>query len=444
MVQVNPSSSVFSVAVNSTNAANQVGVGRSQSYYDGLAREWAISPNIVQNEDYSSKYYAGKSKEYADSILQDAGFIAVSQDLTNIDTVANSIANVNTVAMDISNVNAVYTDLSNIDSVAGDLTNIDSVASDLTNINAVNSNKTNIDTVAGSISNVNAVATSISNVNAVYADLTNVDTVAGSITNVNNVGGSITNVNTVATNVSDINTCSTNISDINTCAANISTIETKVNKTGDIMTGNLQIWNTSHSSSNYPTFSGLNFLYDISATTSSDTTRALNLSALDKYSELAGEFYTLHDSTNYMKSGFAVYRKVNGSTKSAKFELELDTNGNKSVYATPEIKQIMTNWGSPSNTYETIVIQASGSSYIAPYDGWFCANLCFYTGGAMGACSFGNSTRGNMTVTISGGDGEWFADILPVNKGDYVMFNYYNCSFSSGTISWQKKNGGIS
>lgn len=38
----------------------------NETFYNGLAKEWAISPDLVQGIDYSSKYYASKAKESAD------------------------------------------------------------------------------------------------------------------------------------------------------------------------------------------------------------------------------------------------------------------------------------------------------------------------------------------------------------------------------------------
>ena len=62
MVQVNPNTSSVSVVVNPVNNTNTVISGQQPSYYTLLARDWAISPDIVQNTDYSAKYYAELTK----------------------------------------------------------------------------------------------------------------------------------------------------------------------------------------------------------------------------------------------------------------------------------------------------------------------------------------------------------------------------------------------
>lgn len=58
---------IITVSSKGVRANINVGVDSSQ-YYSGLARQWAISDNIVNSEDYSSKYYAKYSKKYAEEI----------------------------------------------------------------------------------------------------------------------------------------------------------------------------------------------------------------------------------------------------------------------------------------------------------------------------------------------------------------------------------------
>lgn len=48
-----------------SGSSNRLDVDTSQNYYDGMARQWAISENLVNGEDYSSKHYAQKSKDQA-------------------------------------------------------------------------------------------------------------------------------------------------------------------------------------------------------------------------------------------------------------------------------------------------------------------------------------------------------------------------------------------
>lgn len=42
----------------------------NETFYNGLAKEWAISDKLVQGIDYSSKYYANQTKEYYDDISE--------------------------------------------------------------------------------------------------------------------------------------------------------------------------------------------------------------------------------------------------------------------------------------------------------------------------------------------------------------------------------------
>ncbi len=51
------------IKVSSAGTKTVINASTPQNYYDGLAKQWAISNSMVQGQDYSSKYYAGKSKE---------------------------------------------------------------------------------------------------------------------------------------------------------------------------------------------------------------------------------------------------------------------------------------------------------------------------------------------------------------------------------------------
>lgn len=65
MVDVNPINKNTVVNVNSSGSVSEIKTTTPQHYYDGLAKQWAISADKVQGLDYSSKYYAEKSRESA-------------------------------------------------------------------------------------------------------------------------------------------------------------------------------------------------------------------------------------------------------------------------------------------------------------------------------------------------------------------------------------------
>lgn len=238
--------------------------------------------------------YATTAANAKDGILNDAGFIAVSADLTGsnnigtvatdlsgsdtIGTVAANIADVNAVGSNIAkvtavadnetNINAVNSNKTNIDTVAGsiadvnavgaDIANVSAVAADLTNIDAVNANKTNInivaafdptklDAVADDIASINAVAGDLTNIDAVNANKTNIDSVAGNETNINAVAGNATNINTVAGDTSNIDAVAGNATNINAVNANKTNI--------DIVANNIATINEK-APINSPTFTG--------------------------------------------------------------------------------------------------------------------------------------------------------------------------------------------
>lgn len=78
-------------------------------YYSNRSREWAISDKIVDNEDYSSKYYANESKKQAQISTEKTEEVVNSSNIaiSNISTVENSaITNIlNQEVLSIENVN---------------------------------------------------------------------------------------------------------------------------------------------------------------------------------------------------------------------------------------------------------------------------------------------------------------------------------------------------
>lgn len=62
MVEINSTNKQIKVNVSSAGSGTSIGLSTPQNYYDNLAKQWAISKNIVNNEDFSSKHYAEESK----------------------------------------------------------------------------------------------------------------------------------------------------------------------------------------------------------------------------------------------------------------------------------------------------------------------------------------------------------------------------------------------
>lgn len=71
MVDVNTQNKTISVNVSSSGVSSNVNAsGDTTMYYSNKAKEWAISNKIIDGVDYSSKYYAEKSKEYSEEATQ--------------------------------------------------------------------------------------------------------------------------------------------------------------------------------------------------------------------------------------------------------------------------------------------------------------------------------------------------------------------------------------
>ena len=72
MVSVNSKNDKIKVNVSSANNKSNANAQYPQTYFDSMSKQWAISDELVNGEDYSSKHYAQeakKNKESADNIL---------------------------------------------------------------------------------------------------------------------------------------------------------------------------------------------------------------------------------------------------------------------------------------------------------------------------------------------------------------------------------------
>lgn len=72
MVDINSKTEQVRVNVSSVGNKGNVSFIPTQNYYDGLAKQWAVSDKLVNGEDYSSKHYAGESKKQADLATEKA------------------------------------------------------------------------------------------------------------------------------------------------------------------------------------------------------------------------------------------------------------------------------------------------------------------------------------------------------------------------------------
>ena len=72
MIKINSENDNIKVNVASAGSKSNVNLSYPQSYYDGLSKQWAISENIVNSEDYSSKHYAQESKKQANLATEQA------------------------------------------------------------------------------------------------------------------------------------------------------------------------------------------------------------------------------------------------------------------------------------------------------------------------------------------------------------------------------------
>ena len=87
----------INVSTNSTNNVEANNNGNSQR-----ARSWAVGQGLIDGEDYSSKTYAQQSKDAKDSLLNNQDFQNVTEHLTDIVAVSNDLENIDTLADNIN------------------------------------------------------------------------------------------------------------------------------------------------------------------------------------------------------------------------------------------------------------------------------------------------------------------------------------------------------
>lgn len=100
MVDISSGDKKINITVSTSgNKASVNATPDTAMYYSNKSREWAISDKIVDNEDYSSKYYANVSKQNAETVKNKITEVnnAVEKGITNIINQENiSVDNVNT------------------------------------------------------------------------------------------------------------------------------------------------------------------------------------------------------------------------------------------------------------------------------------------------------------------------------------------------------------
>lgn len=127
---------------------------------------------------------------------------------------------------------------------------------------------------------------------------------------------------------------------------------------------------------------------------------------------VVGNQSTWSGMTDVVNQGMTILSQVNAGL-ATKLDLDLTniTNSTKSTIA---------GYAMPSDTYEDLVLGASGSTYTAPANGWF----CLYRIPAVGYSNIENLTTGFMTETrntVNGaGNGVWAS----VRKNDIIKLTY--------------------
>lgn len=144
----------------------------------------------------------------------------------------------------------------------------------------------------------------------------------------------------------------------------VTDLASKVDRTGDTMTGNLMI------NAAIPLCILKNTALDKTSTTAPSSDIVSGFQVQDKNGNYISNLLTMHDAVNNFYQGLDITRTVNGSTNNATFGIYLNAQNQDFAYASAGVKQNITNWSFPSNRYDDLALGASGSQYTAPADGY--------------------------------------------------------------------------
>ena len=111
MVDINPiNPQSVTITTPSTNTVNlstiSNGTQNANTNADAqLAYAWACGNGLIQGIDYSSKHYAQEARNTSDSLLANEDFINVTNHLENITAVSNDLTNIDILAENITTYN---------------------------------------------------------------------------------------------------------------------------------------------------------------------------------------------------------------------------------------------------------------------------------------------------------------------------------------------------
>ena len=239
------------ISVSSDTTYNSISLGGSVSFVYNQAKDWAVKMDgLVMNEDYSSKYYAGKSKENYENVLAaskdaiaklgevvSAGEIAVSNisqeknnsisDIRN--SLAESVASIgdslsdSLSSIDLTKENAI----SDIHSTKDDMLSVIGSTKDSAILGILESKDNATEEIgielSKGISQITSVGNSVVNDANLLLVSANMEAIKSNVNNIDNI-----NIN--ARNINSINTTAVNIDALKNTAGLIDELATKADK----------------------------------------------------------------------------------------------------------------------------------------------------------------------------------------------------------------------
>ena len=206
---------------------------------------------------------------------------------------------------------------------------------------------------------------------------------------------------------------------------------TKVSKSGDTMTGQLEIDTANAFIAKSDAAADKIIIKDTGHTTTSapNEERTRSFRVLNSDGTVRGDVSIGQNDSGTVYNYLTAKTYMTGSEVNYNLGLNIANDGTASFEAPSSVKSQITNWGFPSTKYTNITLNASGSTYTAPADGYYVLSKNHSSNTSVEHITLVNNTlcsgwTGFFTRIFSNISGVSDSVWLPCSKGDVICAQY--------------------
>ncbi len=201
-------------------------------------------------------------------------------------------------------------------------------------------------------------------------------------------------------------------------------VSNKVSKSGDTMTGTLYINSGNPIYSSYGgEETGITLKNTNDNTSSSPADNQMRFfRATNSDNTILGDIRFGHNRNGSVNATIAARNYSTGSVADASLSIYVDNTGKDTISMSSGIKSKLISFPFPSSTYTNLTLGDSGSTYIAPANGWYYFNKNAVDGKHI---SLQNTTKAIQTRSCSSSSSDVaLAVYIPAQKGDTITALY--------------------